>query len=606
MRTLLVALASVLPAAAATSAAGEERRPARGATVVGVVTEHGRPVRAEIVATSLRVDDLSASPRLRRPVFLLAEGALEVPGPFAPRLEEAARTSAECDGGFCFDGLAVGTCRLTAHTWQGREGSVEIDVPARGAILSRDIAIEDPAPLTVRGYLRHRDGRSFRGRVAVFPSESMVTWADSAGVETDACGRFLLQARRQSSFPLRIGAVVPGCSATVWTLDRHAVFLDRVVDTATQAIEGTVVDGSTGAPIAGAAVVGVQEREPVERYVRSSSDASGRFRVGPFDAGEVAIVATAAGYGDAYVQGRERLTVRLSRAGRVRGRVRWPAGTAAPADVSVRAWLPNGTMLPVMATARPGADGRFDLGPMTAGRGIVYLVGGGWLSSNVASFVRTDDASQFVAVEPGKTVDVDVVPVRAGTVRGRLTGPDGPVAGAVLRVELDHGAGQAIGSRPPGTEPMHHAVASDADGTYEVGGLIPDLPYRVSVSAVGLAETVSGVVRVGSGGTADADVRLVLPRHLDVTVLERATGRPVRGASVSVSHPRGSESTVGGPSATTDVAGRARLGPLREEAVVVEVRADGYEPERTDVSRPPDGPIPSVAVRLRRVSRPPR
>jgi 5-hydroxyisourate hydrolase-like protein (transthyretin family) len=577
--------------------------------VVGVVRGDEGPIEARVEALRLAAPERVFEARGGLGA-LMCMSALVLP-PADPGGQSAVAVACAGVGGrYRLAGLAPGHYRLRATTPRGAVGDADLWIPVPGAVIEKDIVLGVPAMVEVRGRIRHADGRPFRGRVAAFPI-GMAIQAASLGVETDAGGRFCVEVELPSHGlrGLWIGALAPQHSVVLWPLADRQGPLDLVVDEGVRTVEGAVVEEGSGRPVPEAEVFlcGDRDEGGTRRFERVTTDADGRFRLTLVGPGARGVFVRSEGHGHAWTgipEGGKHVSVPpLRLAGRIRGRVVWPDGVSRAQDLRVWAWLEfEGAVRDLgVAAAAPDEDGRFDLGTTAPCRAIVYAVGGGWISQGVPEYVGgREDALPVVEVAAGEAVEVQVPVVRAGSVRGRVTGPDGkPVAGALLRVDIVHGAGQRLGGRPPGTHPDVRHAATGADGTYVISSLIPGIPYSVEVAALGLATVSSDVVRADAGESEAVDFQLEAAGSLVVTVLDEATGQPVAGASIYLSHRLRTSSSMHGGACDTDRCGRCRFDRLRAEPMEVAVHADGYRSVTRIIEPPTHGG--SALVELSRV-----
>ncbi|RMF74465.1 MAG: hypothetical protein D6738_06355 [Acidobacteria bacterium] len=357
---------------------------------------------------------------------------------------------------------------------------------------------------------------------------------------------------------------------------------------------GRVIDASTGAPIAGAAV---WPGEDLTRVARTGGD--GRFVIEGLEPGGVRLNAVAAGYvrpGNETLAtvGDERLpppTIALHPGAFVAGRVvdadgRPVAGallTATPRPVPGSFRITIGAARSPDNRAESGADGGFRLGPLDPRAS--------WdLIATAPGFARTRRPAP--RLEPRRTTDgMRVVLERGARIAGRVLDDQGrPVAGALVRATVEPRGERRRGMvvrMLAGAAPEPLETISATDGTFVVDSLSPGR-WRLSIAASGFARaTVEGLdVAEGDAVVEAGDVVLAPGETLAGVVLDE-TGAPVDGAEVRVLEPergprRGAMRLFGGgertpPDAVTGPDGWftvADLAPGRP--VDVEVTRRGY------------------------------
>jgi hypothetical protein len=575
-------------ACAGAPADGESERAARTATVVGVVRLDGAGVEAVVEAVKrpglAGVPIPAQSAHTIAPGFLslarlMVSGPVTLPLPTPDRGPPAARTTSDASGRFTLTGLGAGEYALRATTTAGRRGSTHLEVPVAGAVLEKHVVLGQPAVRRVHGRIRHPGGRPYRGQVAAFHLSMAYTPASPA-YATDAEGRFAFEVEVPTHFPneLHLGVLEPGRWAAIWTSDTSEAPVDLVLGDGV-ARSGVVREACTGRPVAGAEVVstprGGETGQPM-RIERTFTDARGVFRLTQTTGAVPEVFVHARGY-PMFMGALPADVVRLTplpHRGRVRGRVVLPPGARLSPDLRVAVW--GAELLGSIQVVELDAHGAFLVDVVSAEEGVVYAVGGGWYAKGVADLIlEREGALPMLSASRGREIVLPLV--RAGRVTGRVTGPNGkPVVGALLRLDLHHSDEQPIGSRPPGTEGLGRYAATGPDGRYTLEHLVPDLPYRIDVSSVGLAPTTTPVLRAASGTTVTADVALAAFGSLELTLVDDATGAPVVGARVTLYYRRSSTLDTGDGDPRTDAQGRLVFERLRSEPITATVIADGY------------------------------
>ncbi len=256
---------------------------------------------------------------------------------------------------------------------------------------------------------------------------------------------------------------------------------------------------------------------------QATTDAAGRFRVGPLPAGDYVIEVSG---GDARGSGAvtvvadatAAIEIRLSGRGRVSGLVeRIDGALVGGADVQVFGAGPYGGRF----TARTDPRGAFLVDGVFVGPVEVTAVAGGQAASAVGEIRFTGDEARVVLTLGA-----------AGAVGGVVRDPDGAAIAA------------DVSAAPGGRR-----VAAGADGLYRLDGLVPGIYTLTATAADG--RRGSATVEVLADAVAAADIDLIGRGDLAVLVFD-AAGRAVIGAVVE----------GGGRAAVTDAEGLARLRDL--------------------------------------------
>lgn len=338
------------------------------------------------------------------------------------------------------------------------------------------------------------------------------------------------------------------------------------------AVEGTVLDASSGSPIhharvlvvPGGTVDGAMEMSFGTPFGSAVTDAYGRFRVEDVEAGVLVTVrARAAGYGEGYSSvrlGRKEtagppVEVRLSPAGSVSGTVRYPDGRPAPgAQVYV---IPANA--PAFLLANPGATS------MSGGHVFRALVGeadergaftvDGLDLDAVYSLLAVLEGTGRSPVATGVTttaeaprVRVDLLLEQAAKLTVRVWSPDGAPqregsvtlfgAGFPIQLELREPGVFSAAVPPPGA----YTLRVRCPGT-----VVQEMPVEIEAST-------------------SREIEVRLDRGLALAgVLVDDRGRPVPGQEIFVDRPwqEAGEHPPSGGRTTTDDEGRFRIAGLR-------------------------------------------
>ncbi|MDF1699967.1 MAG: carboxypeptidase-like regulatory domain-containing protein, partial [Planctomycetota bacterium] len=205
--------------------------------------------------------------------------------------------------------------------------------------------------------------------------------------------------------------------------------------------------------------------------------------------------------------------------------------------------------------ASTGAEGRFAVENLEAGRYTLQLQSGAWRST------------QGVDLEAGDELDLDLEAYDA-RLRGRVVTRDGRLVGgaSVVATPLD-----AQGRVQPGSGFVGEG-RSDPRGTFMLAGLPPG-PYTLAVSAPGLPPGRFHGAQADLPG-ADFSIEVVLGRGGDVVLrLEDENERGVTGARVWIEDPEGV--ALHRTPYVTGAAGRLRIEGVTPGAVRLRVHARG-------------------------------
>jgi len=256
---------------------------------------------------------------------------------------------------------------------------------------------------------------------------------------------------------------------------------------------GTIVDAS-GNPAA-LAFIDIYGLTPGTMNQQERSDANGAWGVYALPAGDYAVSAHVPGRGVARTQvtvPASGVTLRLGGTGAIAGRI---TGVADGETFQ----------LEIMGcTADQGAIVMSAMTRLIPVRGGSYEVSGLPACSLVAN-ARGPDRTQFITLDviagDTSTVDLDLTPPRAKTIRLHVTAPDGsPVAGA-----------QAMAMSTTGNTPAGSSVTTDARGDAELEARVGDQITVFTNMNGGATEPLMGQLEVADtpGAVEDVDLRLM-------------------------------------------------------------------------------------------------
>jgi protocatechuate 3,4-dioxygenase beta subunit len=301
------------------------------------------------------------------------------------------------------------------------------------------------------------------------------------------------------------------------------------------AIEGTVRELGSGAPVPGAIVS--HEREAVaggflgtampvvgRRAGAVIAGADGRFRITGLEPGGIRLEARARGLGS-----RDKTVVSLGVAEQVsgvelflgkalaiRGKVVYDDGTPVP-GADIEAFGPSGS-----ASTTAGDDGRFALEGLAPATWNLIATGGEGIPGDRARVaLRDDDAEVTLTMKRGATVTGRVEPAAPALVRQKLEPANaGPRRGVIARI-----AGRQ--------------TTAGADGSFSLGPLEPGTLRLEARAADG--RRGEATVAVGAEGARDVVIKLEEHGGIAGRVVDEQ-GKPVPGMVVNIARVDGPDS----------------------------------------------------------------
>ena len=302
----------------------------------------------------------------------------------------------------------------------------------------------------------------------------------------------------------------------------------------------------------------------------------------------------------------------LRRAGRIRGLVTRRDGGGPVANAQVKVLL-EGEDDPWSRdlSVRTDGDGRFLVEDLAPASYMLLARGGGQVS---AAFLPAEGAARTaasVALGSGSDVEVVLETVPGARIVGTVRDADGAAAdGATVGAHRRIPRRTVTGDGPSWSAYGYDTVVAGAGGTFEFPSLVPGEEYELSARAPGSPDSPKQVVRTTSSAATTVDLILSRGRWIDVTVLAAETGAPVAGAALhAATFARAEEDdedeqmfagSSSSETATTDAAGRARVGPLGDGQVLLSVEATGFAPrdmnERLEIVEGPGGLTATVRL----------
>jgi hypothetical protein len=554
----------------------DQGTPTASGRIHGVVRENGVPVAAAMTLRSITptngdfMETWLADP---------ADGSVVAVG------------TADAEGRYHFPGVGPGSYEIearfgdesvgfaAAHLSPGFDRQrVNVDLAAGGHVVS--------------GLARFADGRPWLGRVGVVAADDGMQFYGTFGrpaAMTDELGRFEIRGVPAGRYQLCAGPAgnFRGYSRTVAVPRSGEVLF--VLDEGLRTVPGRVVDSTTGDPLGGVKVIASGHHDD-GRYAisRLVTGADGRFQAripGSF----LHIMAFRTGFRrhhEHFEAPAGPVEVRMPPDGRISGRV-LSAGTGEPVAGALVRWRPGWSAgVGGSGAVFSNAEGRYELTDVPAVEVHLYVRGGGWISELLTAEKRHLDP---FAVPPRGGVERDLFVVAAGRALVQVRDMEGsPVSRAVVTAEHD---GRWFTNTALGEDEEEDLTAvTGRDGSVILDGLRPGVPYDLTARADDGPRGVVRRVKAFARQQVDLEVRIPRARWIEVLVTEAGTGRPVRGAVLTI-----------GPLEdewTTDLAGRALAGPFGDRDMQFSVRHPDYlRPE--DRLKVPRG-IRSVETELTR------
>jgi protocatechuate 3,4-dioxygenase beta subunit len=430
------------------------------------------------------------------------------------------------------------------------------------------------APAVLEGVVRGPDRKPLEKALVIAKSQRLFDpWASPLVARTDAQGRFRLVAPKREPYTVR--AEADGLAAR--TVKDATPGTPLAIDLARGGrIEGTVRDGDTGQPAAGARVEVRDENfrdipgEASAGRVIARTDANGRFVLEALPPGVHTVTARGAGaFGSkANVRVGARVDLTLFPAATVRGTVLDPDGQPA-AGATVQA---VGSRHPMAETT--DGQGRFVLEGLAAG---TYTL--------VATAPRrAPGVAANVALDRRSEAQVELRLGAGARVTGRLVdGRERPLAGRVAIGMLD-------GEQAPFVLASQLSAEPGVDGRFSID-MVPAGEHTLSTFAPGqgmkLVElTVRATDRVVDVGDVLLEPGLVIRGRV-----RNSTGQPIEDASLHAYSSRG----VGMP-ARSEADGSFVLAVLEQAPHRVTVEAPGYA-RATQPAEPGADPVEIVLER---------
>jgi len=515
---------------------------------------------------------------------------------------------ADADGRFAAGGLPRGRYEVSAIADDGARAAACATV--RESTLPAFVRLAlGSARIHLRLVAVRSDGRLFRGEVGL------------VGFEDGFTGKELPREihRRDHRTPGPDGRTVfrgltPGLVRPLarvpgrWIAHGPLVRVPRegvlrfVVDDGLRRLPGRVVAAGDDLPVAGARLEahGLAARaEPWGLIARAETDATGAFGlVVAEDTSAVSVLAD--GYAAARVEigpETEELVVRLAAAEpgsgpcAIRGRVLDAAGGRPVAGAVVRAIGASGGRAVATPVTTDG-EGRFAVPDVASTETLLYVHGGGWVSTLVARRGELPLEPLVVETPPGGAVERELTAVPAARARVTVLGPAGrPAAGVPVR----HDWSWSVRRSPHLWRRIRFAernltVSTGPDGSCRFEDLFPESRASFRAEPPGGLPTQEWVDVPAGGATGEVVIRLMEGRVRIVAFVFADTREPVAGARLSAWMP-GTSGVRG--TWITDGDGVAEVGPFPDEELRVHLRHPDAAWSR-DGFPIPGGPGPHV------------
>lgn len=552
-------------------------------------------------------------------------------------LPAATRTTGT-DGVAQFDGLGAANWTFVAR----RSGFVD------SAAAYRDLreSVEKPVELhltpgvRLEGRVVDGSGRPLPG-VVVWAGGMTSGWIDPSGspaarprAVSDADGRFAFDALPTGETMLwvsRLGATrVEYGTVRIPHHGEYVVVLDGA------RIEGTVLDGDSGAPVPGAVVSGLtcgKHRRGTRSFsvVRVVADASGKYAIDTMTSADrlnsVVVESSgrmldpsdpAVGLWPGLVLASGRTTTHdfvLRRTARIVGRVTCDGAPVAGVEVDGREEpyaQSASTRQRRNVRTSTDADGRYVLDGFPPGWMLVGVhdahfaqtgFPAGWIfwplerQHALPAYVEirgSDDIVHDVEVVATTAIAPSPLPASAGEaarVRGVVVGPDGPIAGAIVQAKAHD---ETYGCWDPDSETCWRSVrprAADDAGHFDIAfASVKRRRCWIRATAPGFATSKTVFVQDLDDG-ADTTIRLERAVSIRGRVVLSGTGEPVVGANVGVDEPEKfgqpwSNHVVASVASVTGSDGRFEIDGVAEGEHELLVVAEGCLLARRSVAAP--------------------
>jgi len=500
------------------------------ADIAGIVHRAGKPV-----AVRIEVRGLGGA---RYESLLAAEMPLD------------RSTLSGIDGRFVVHGLTPGTYEVAAVAGDGARGAVHARLRKGRDHTTVTIAIPVDG-LMIRGRAVWSDGRPFRGRIGAIGFEDRAMeggeWSREVHVartvETARDGTFALSGLPRALFLPT--ALIPGRVRFVGTpvrLPTQGEFL-FMVDQGWRLVRGRVVEDDTGQPVPEAVVTRQEWGYGIRDLLfRTETDDRGRFETW-VSAEHSAVYVSKDGFPRAsgwLKNGEDEIVVRLRRFARVRGRVLTYESRQAVAGAVVH--VARG------GSALTEADGKYVLEKVPPGDRLIYVQGGGWVSTLLVNGGERPLEPLVVKVESGAEIERDLTAVAAARATVTVLDEDGyPVMDAQVTLRW-YPRVNLLGEVRRTERPL--VARTGPAGSCGFEPLVPGIWYWPLVQVAGRPDAPGGKFRALAAGPTKSVIRL-----------EPCFGRTVRFVFADTKEPVAGAVVFGPDTWITDENGLTEIGP---------------------------------------------
>jgi hypothetical protein len=457
------------------------------------------------------------------------------------------------DGSFAVSGLPSGKLQVEARAKGYDEATVdaeaggnplEIVLASRGVI--EGIVVSRKTTKPVLSFDVKVARKKEMGSFADFGKNMAESLIDLTLPFVTTNGKFRIVGVNPGTLRLTVRAPEHGEQSTDWitlaegeTRKGILVYLEPEA-----AVEGTVVDAASGAPLpdcevrrdAGGGNVLESMMSQVFASFEAKSDAEGRFRMGGLSGGPCRLVATHANYVDGsapelMLDAGQTLTgvrIELEKGGEIFGSVSGGDGAPAPGAPVFCQELSRMKMKSVKCDA----NGDYRLAGLAPGNYTVTRLPDSFDlgSENFVADITSNLQTRSIRLKAGESVRVDFAGSTQGraAVKGKVTQGGQPVAKAVVNVIV-----QSLGKA--GGNGGMRSTSTDATGAYALDGLLAGPAFvQVNESDMGMAGGQSAAVAtvtLRDGETARVDLEIPAGRIVG-TVVDAATNAPLAGIAV--------------------------------------------------------------------------
>lgn len=480
---------------------------------------------------------------------------------------------ADADGAFTLANLAAGTYQLHAQEMSAMDNGLEDKqdvIVARGQAVKGIRLVLGKAPeSTISGTVTNVEGKPIEG---AYINANTMMGEGHGYAESRADGTYEVAVDEGNTYRLDVA------HHTYSSQEREGVAAgERNVDIAMEGlgiVEGQVLDAVTGKPIPRFEVAhtsGLSDSYDFQflGYIAFYNE-EGRFRIDDVETGETTIHVRAAGYGPGLQQiadvkaGEANLGIQFqlqagaSIAGIVLDANGAPIqGARIHLGDSTGLWLMSESLEDAAATS--DAEGRFTVDSL-----------GSELTAISATHADYANATVEVALEPGKTEQVEIVMAASGTVEGIVSTDGTPASDQTVFVQTETMADLQM-------------ATTDAKGFYSISGIAPgEVTISASATHDGATRSQDKTARVEAGATTTLNFNIEFGSGA-VEGLLLSGGQPVSDGYIAAMLVGATENHVASISGTVSPDGTYRISGLDagDYKVMAQAGGLGNGPSRT-------------------------